>query len=395
MIMQPVHEGGAVGGRKIRLLFISSINVRWMHLEWIAQELDRETFDVSFLLVSIAPYPPHMAKVLQELGIPFRILECKLRAREILRTVREIRRYCKEERVEVVHTHIFFASLVGLLGARLAGVPVRINTRHHASMNHGTSYYWLDRLTAALGNRIVATSEMLARVLAREKASPREVKLIHLGIDTQRFREVPEEAVRALAARYNPSGAAPVIGVIARHIELKGIQYVIPAFQRLLERYPNAYLILGYATGPYHGKLQELLAPIPPDRYIQIEFELDVFALYRLFDVFVHVPIGEEEESFGLTFLEALASGVPSVFTLSGVGPELLEHRRNAWIVDYRDSDQVYEGIVTLLEDPALRASLSQAGRETIDERFSHRRMVRRLEGLYRESFRELSGGGS
>jgi glycosyltransferase involved in cell wall biosynthesis len=379
--------------RQIRLLFISSINVRWMHLEWLARELDRRRFDVSFLLVSIAPRPPFLEGYLRELGIPFRTLPCKLRPGEILRTVLEIRRHCRRERIDIVHTHIFFASLVGLLGARLAGIPVRINTRHHASMNHGKPFYWLDRLTNLLANRIVATSEILRRVLQREKAPGRKIRLIRLGIDLDRFQCVAADEVSALARKYNPTGKSPVIGVIARHIEIKGVQYIIPAFRRLLDRYPQAYLVLAYATGPYHAALQELLAPIPPDRYLQIEFEDNVAALYRIFDLFVHTPIGEEEESFGLTYVEALAAGVPSVFTLAGVAPEFLVDQWNACIVEHRNSEQIHDALLALLADPGLREALGRAGRESA-EIFGLGRMIAELEDLYVASFRELADGG-
>jgi glycosyltransferase involved in cell wall biosynthesis len=371
--------------RRIRLLFISSINARWMHLEWLAREIDRERFEVSFLLVSIAPQPPFLEGYLTELGIPFRTLPCKLRPGDILRTVREIWRHCRRERIEVVHTHIFFASLVGLLGARLAGVPVRVNTRHHASMNHGKPFYWLDKLTNLLANRIVATSELLRRVLEREKAPARKIRLIRLGIDLERFHQVAAEEVTALARKYNPAGKSPVVGVIARHIEAKGIQYVIPAFRRLLDQYPQAFLVLAYASGPYHGALQELLAQVPADRYLQIAFEENVAALYRIFDVFVHAPTGEEEESFGLTYVEALASGVPSIFTMAGIAPEFLVDRRNALIVAHRSSDQIHDALLTLLGDPALRDALSRAGRESA-EIFDLKRMVRELEDLYADS---------
>lgn len=377
-------------GRKLRLLFISAINVRWLHLEWLAREIDRERFDVSFLLITINGKTPALAETLTALGLPFRTLHCPLRAGDILRTIGEIRRHCRRERIDVVHTHIFFASLVGLLGAWLARVPVRINTRHHASMNHGKPFLWLDRLTNALANRIIVTCEMLRTVLAREHARADKVRLVRLGIDLDRFRQVPPEEVLALQRKYNPRGAAPVIGVVARHIEIKGIQYVIPAFRRLLEQYPDAYLVLAYATGAYHDALQELLAPIPPDRYIQIEFEDNVAALYHTFDLFVHAPIGLEEESFGLTYVEALAAGVPSIFTLAGVAPEFLVHRHNAWIVRHRDSDEIYQGLMHLLGDPGLRASLSRAGRESV-EIFGLLGMVRALEDVYEESFAELT----
>lgn len=372
--------------RKIRLLYISSINIRWTHLEWVCQSLHRDKFDLSFLLLSLVDKPPYIEPLLAAWGIPFRRIECRLKPMDILRTVREIYRHCRRNRPEVVHTHIFFASLVGLLGALLARVPVRINTRHHASMNHGTSFQWLDRLTNVLATHIVVTCRVLEDVLLREGASPKKLRLIPLGIDLAKFTGADANQVTELAGKYNPAGAAPVIGVIARFIPQKGVQYVIPAFKRLLEVFPSAYLVLAYAQGPYLQAIEELLAEIPPERYIRIAFEENVFALYRMFDVFIHVPTGLEEESFGLTYVEALAAGAPSIFTPSGVGPEFLVHGRNAWMVDYKNPDQIYEGVVRLLEDPALRETLKREGRASVDPRFDHVRMVKDLESLYIET---------
>lgn len=374
---------------KVRLLYISSFDNRWTHLEWVCQDIDRTKFDLSFLLLSLTGRRPYMEGYLRERGIPFLTLSCKLSPAGIFRAVREVRRHCRAQRIEVVHTHIFFASLVGLLGAFLARVPVRINTRHHAVPNHGKPAIWLDHLANRLATRIVVTSELLRRVLVDlEKVPPEKVRLIHLGIDLERFRDAPPELARALAAKHNPAGSSPVIGVIARHIESKGIQYVVPAFQRLLEHHPSAVLILAYAVGPYRKAVEELLAALSPERYVLIPFEENVFALYKTFDVCVHVPVGEDQESFGLVFLEALAAGVPSIFTLSGVGRELLEHRRNAWLVDYRNSDQIYEGMVALLADAELRGTLAREGLRSVDPAFSHTRMVRALEDLYQEERR-------
>src|SRR5690349_10435214 len=116
---------------KIRLLYISSVNLRWTHLEWVCQNLDRERFELSFLLLSADRRPPFMEPYLAARNIPFRRLDCEMTSRSVLRTIAQVRRYCRETRADVVHTHIFFAAVVGLIGALLAGVPVRVNTRHH------------------------------------------------------------------------------------------------------------------------------------------------------------------------------------------------------------------------------------------------------------------------
>jgi glycosyltransferase involved in cell wall biosynthesis len=64
------------------------------------------------------------------------------------------------------------------------------------------------------------------------------------------------------------------------------------------------------------------------------------------------------------------------------VGPEFLVHRDNAWIVDYASSEAIHQGLRSLLEDPALRETFVERGRESI-RRFDYRQMVRNLEAFY------------
>src|SRR5215218_11088556 len=111
---------------KVRLLYISSFDKRWTHLEWVCQGIDRTKFDLSFLLLSLTGRRPYMEDYLREQGIPSVTVKCKLTPAGILRAVRAVWRHCRAQRIEVVHTHIFFASLVGLLGAFLARVPACI-----------------------------------------------------------------------------------------------------------------------------------------------------------------------------------------------------------------------------------------------------------------------------
>lgn len=386
---EPVSAASARGSRnvRIRLVYIVSIHVRWHHLEWMCEGLDRDRFEISFILVCINGRTPHMQSFLEEQGIPYERIDCRLNPWSVASTIAAIARSCRRERVDLVHTHIYFASLVGLLGAALARVPVRLNTRHHLLQNHGKPTIWLDRMTNALATGVIATSELVRRVLIeRERAAPRKVHLIHLGIDLSQFRDVENERVARLARKYGSEGQGPVVGVVARHIESKGVQYAVPAFRRLLDDEPSAFLVLAFAVGPYREKIREQLAGIPADRYVEIEFEADVFALYQLFDLCVHVPTGEELETFGLVYLEALAAGIPSIFTLSGVGPEFLRHRQNAWVVKHESSEEIYQGMVALLADAELRRHLVRQGHASVDEAFSVDRMVRETQNLYLRS---------
>src|SRR6185295_2234861 len=114
----------------------------------------------------------------------------------------------------------------------------------------------------------------------------------------------------------------------------------------------------------------------PEKSFIEIRFENNIFALYKLFDVFVHTPIDEYSEAFGQTYVEALASGIPAVVTLSGIGNDFIVDGRNALVAKYKDSDSIYSGICTILKDGDLSNRIKSQGREDVEARFSLKQMI-------------------
>ena len=74
---------------------------------------------------------------------------------------------------------------------------------------------------------------------------------------------------------------------------------------------------------------------------------------------------------------------MPSVFTLSGVAPEFIEHERNALVVDFESPDEIYTAINRLLDDESLREHLIANGRQDIRPMFEIDTMIKRLEAIY------------
>jgi len=215
-----------------------------------------------------------------------------------------------------------------------------------------------------------------------EKVSPDKIHLVHHGFDLVAFEHIEEDRIKAIHQNYNPNKKRPVIGVIARWIEWKGIQYIIPAFKKLLIDYPGALLVLANANGPYKKEIEELLNGLPENSYQIIQFENDLFALYQLFDVYVHTPINYHIEAFGQTYVEALASGIPSIFTPSGVASEFIEHEKNALVIPFKDSDATYHSITRILVENSFREELIQNGIASANM-FSLNIMIDKLKKLY------------
>lgn len=350
--------------------------------EWVADHLDREKFALDFILLNRGDSA--LERHLRSRQVPVKRLYLH-RGRNMIFTLIPLWWTLLIRRPDIIHTHLRYASLLGLAAGKWAGVKRRILTRHHSTSNHLYHPHAVktDRWMTRHSTTVVAISEVVRQTLIeREHAPPEKIVQIPHGFDLDYFRTVDPRRVAELRRKYIPHIKGPVVGVISRYLELKGHRYVVEAFGKLLDLYPDAHLVLANATGPDDALVAEALSALPPASYTEIKFEPDLAALYRLFDVFVHVPIADHVEAFGQTYVEALASSVPSVFTRSGIANEFIHHERNALVVDFKNSEEIYEAGCRILREPELKSRLIEQGQKDV-QKFSLDTFIARLETLY------------
>lgn len=353
-------------------------------MEAIGGFLDRERYEVSFVFLN--PEVSPIQKLLAERGHTVRWIDYSGK-KHIPRAIIQIRKALREIEPDIVHTHLADASIAGMIAARSIGIKNRVHTRHHSVECH--VYYphgvYYDKMVNRLSKRIIAPTEIVKETLIkREGVDPGKIVLINHGYDLTQFDS--DDAGRdEIREKYGLKGHYPVVGVISRFVEWKGIQYIIPAFAKLTEKYPKAQLVLANAVGNYSPVLDKLEKELRPDQYVKIEFEPKIFDLYKNFDLFVHVPVTRDVEAFGQTYIEALYSEIPSVFTLSGIAHDFIRDREHALIVPHRDSEAIYRAMELLLEDEGLRARIVEKGKEEVRKRFGGETLATELDELYDE----------
>lgn len=348
--------------------------------------LDPKKYEITTIF--IGRKVPALHDSLKADGFSVKFFKCRGKADLLPLTLKLVKLF-GEIKPDIVHTHLFHASMAGLAAAKIRGVKNRINTRHHsveAHLYHPHAVYY-DKYVNALSTHIVAITDLVAEILIKtEKVAPEKVSVVHHGFDWKPF----EEAVSSpdnLKEKYGLTEDYPIVGVISRHIHWKGIQFIIPAFKELLKKYPKSKLVLANAAGSYQPEILKLLRQIDSERYCLIEFERRVFDLYKSFDVFVHVPIGKNYEAFGQVYVEALAMRVPSIFTLSGVANDFIKDRFNALVVPFEDSNAILESLFTILEDARLRNALIENGSVSARENFRVSKMIESLDRVYQQNF--------
>lgn len=352
--------------------------------EWTAYSLNPEKYRLVFILMHSketgfevnlkkSGFEVHRLNYQSKKDIP----SCVLQMRKLFATLKP----------EIVHTHLFEAGIAGMTAARICRIPVRIHTRHDAMIHHDfhPSAVKYDKLINRLATHVIAISANVKEILENlENVPAKKITVIPHGFELQQYATCDESRVEVIKQKYNLSDANhPIVGCVSRFIKWKGIQFTITAFKNLLHKYPNAVLVLANAQGPYENELMEQLQQLPDTAYRRIIFEPDVTALYHTMDIFIHVPVDSRSEAYGQVYIEALAAGVPSVFTNSGIVSECMIDHKHALLVPYCDSNAIEKASEQLLNDIQLRDTLKSEGKEMVFRNFTIDKMIAKLEKLY------------
>ena len=398
-----------VAKRKIKITYIFTHHIRWVPFELVAKYIDKDRFAIDYVILNEGD---PIISFLNQLNIP-----CTVTSYGDYSNTPEIVKFLYEHLIrnqtDIVQTHWFAGSFAGMQAAYYAQIPVRIFYREHPSLKYYTRHAPnKHRLIWDCATNIIGATQSCKQGMIEDGIPDHKITLIPFGFDLNEFENVDSSRIEKLRSRYLPNHNGPVIGVAARYVRWKGVEYTIEAHKKVLEAYPNAVLVLS-GTHTNRADLEEkmrqareedIVAPqyqdiisiteklseLPDHSYIEIPFEEDLFALFRLFDVFVHVPTNPFQETFGLVYVEAMLSKVPSVITLAGSALDHAVHQENAWVVDYQNSDQIAQGILALLSDSVLREKIINNAFVTAQQ-YDIKNHIQRLEEFYMSEFQKRS----
>lgn len=288
----------------------------------------------------------------------------------LIAVVREVRR----ERIDVIHiAHLYFG-VIALIIRRITGTP-------YVLYLHGGELapYMRFRIVRAIvrrsvdrAARVVVNSEFTREHFARLGAANPRTALLPISVPTHTFR--PDVDGAKSRAAYSVNGI-PLILTVGRLVERKGHDCVIRALPELKARIgPVRYLIAG--EGPERTRLQRLAGELGCADDVVFAGHVpddELPALYAACDLFVmpsRALTGRDGvEGYGIVFLEAAASGRPSVGGRSGGVAEAVLDGVTGVLTDPHDPQAVADSIARLLLDRDRAQRLGLAGREHALER--------------------------
>lgn len=255
---------------------------------------------------------------------------------------------------------------LGLIAAalgRAAGAPV-IGISHGAEAGIARG---LGRSLIARATRGMAAVTFISEFTRGPVASAvGEERVTHLppGVDLDRFAP-SATAGRQLRELLGLTDEALVVGCIARLVPRKGQDVLLRAWPTVRAVHPDAALVI-VGEGPLRRRLERRARRLTGVRITGRVAWADLPAAYAALDVFA-MPVrtrlaGLDVEGFGISLLEAQATGIPVVVGRSGGAPETLVDERVGTVVDGRDPAAVADAITLWLTDSQRRTAVRELG---------------------------------
>ena len=306
-------------------------------------------------------------------------------------------RHLRRTRPDVVHCHFVRANIYGRIAARVAGVPVVVNTLrgvddYTSDATIGSRIVRLaERSTLPLVSRYVTVSEAVRRnAIDTLGIHPEQIVTVLNAVDLGPFERPPAD--RAETRReLGISPKAVVLVSVGNLIPLKNHRLAIQMVGRLRERSQGEVRLLIVGEGPDHEDLDRLVRELGLEDAVRLlGLRRDVPRLLRAADVFV---MFSRAEGLPRAAMEAMASGLPCVTSDRGGIPEAMVDGVTGYMRALEDEPAILAALAQVVEDPAARSRMGAEARRLAFRRFSPQRLAGEYEALYRVLLAERRAG--
>ena len=341
--------------------------------------------------------PDETALWIKEMGYPVYLLNAPGRG-QWFGAVRQLRGLVKTLDIDLIHTQLFDADMVGGIVGRLTGVPV-VSTLANSVYDPE----WLvdnpklNRLKLAfprtarkymarhLDRHVVAVSDSVKQgALQNMGIAEDKVTVIHRALFPSWLQDDIDGEETPSAVDIDPSlgDRYPIILNIGRLMPPKGQRYLIGAMPRILEKYPNAVLMIAG-----DGGLRRSLAAKADGLGVvnQVKFlgtRGDVKELLKICDVFAFPSLYEGCPN---ALLEAMSMGVPCVASAIAPVREVTKDGRLATLVPIRDPDGIADGICNTLANMESAKIMARMASDTVRREFTIEKVASKLTRIYEE----------
>jgi len=363
------------GVRILHVQKVAGISGSEAHLLSLLPRLRERGWDARFLMLhENEPGAWEFARALRDVDVP-------LHALRISRDVDAsafvgLARSLSDQRPRILHTHLVHADAYGQIAGALAGVPIRVSTKHGFNeFRERRAFALADRAVASLLHVHIAISRGLARYLSETEGFAEDsFEIVHYGIE-------PQDGAEAYAA------SEPRLLCVGRLIPIKGHSVLLRAFADARHELPGLRLDVA-GRGPLEAALRALARELGVADAVR--FLGHVAPIQGAIESSAVVVVPSMGEGFGMVALEAMERSRPVIAAKVGGLGELVVDGETGLLVEPGAAGPLARAIVELAGNLERAADMGRDGRARALAEFRESRCVERTEELYRRALGAL-----
>ena len=289
------------------------------------------------------------------------------------------------QKIDLVHTHSSKAGLIGRCAAWVAGVPRIMHTVHGWSFHDfmGQPARWMfiqmERLLARVSDVLAVVSlSCRDKGLMNMVGVASQYTLLRAGVDLDAWRLAGNRKL----SRAEPRDADVVVGCVANCKAQKNPLDFVRVAALVLKDTPRVRFVY-VGDGPLREEAIALARELGVESKVQfLGWVADPKAVAAGFDLFLLTSLWE---GLPCVFPEILSMGVPVVATNVDGAPEIIREGKNGYLCQPGDVGALAQRIVTLINNPTLRAGMSEAAAESVQAEYGFDAMADKTAALYRQ----------
>jgi glycosyltransferase involved in cell wall biosynthesis len=284
----------------------------------------------------------------------------------------------KTKKIDIVHTHLVHAGILGKIAAKIAGIKHVVSTRHYGyHYKENTFLYRLEQRLTRSVSVVIAISEAVKKYLTQKNVIPEErIVVIHNAIDLKAINTDP------VTPTIQKKSGTFIIGSIGRLHPQKGFDILLESFKLISKQIPNLMLeIIG--DGILHNDLQnqaKRLNITDRVRFVGCMPHRAVLQKLSQWDLYI---VSSLWEGFGIAIIEAMAKEKAVVATnVEGIA-EVVDDGVTGLLVPPKSPIALARKITELLSDTTKGLEMGKAGKEKVLNQFSIERFVEKTRNIY------------
>jgi len=297
----------------------------------------------------------------------------------------QLHRLLKQEKPDILHTHLPRADLLGFL-TRLSG----FSSPWVCSVHDIHSKSWRGRWALPFfgsvwrrADKVIAISEAVKSWLVQGyRLESEKVQVVYYGIEPERWCS-PSRDLRfewKLAEKL-------LVGSVGRLESRKGHDLLIRAMPFIAQRFPQTMLLIaGHDPWGYGRVLESLVTQLSMEKHVRfLGFQDDIPSFLHAIDVFA---FASRSEGFGQVVIEAMAAGKPVVVSRIAPLTEIVIDGETGFYAEPENPESFAEKILWLLSHREEAQNMGKRGQEVVKKRFSAETMAFVVLAIYQEVFR-------